>query len=432
MIISGWGRFPKFDCKVSSPQTRGEIAETLTTGSAIARGSGRAYGDSAINAHNTIKMRWFDQYSDFDSKNGILSVSAGVQIRQIIDTFLPRGWFLPVTPGTSYVTVGGAIASDVHGKNHHLVGTFGQHVLECQIMLGSCEVITCSPKVNSDLFYATCGGMGLTGIIVSAKIQLTPIQSGLIRQKTLKAANIDELFDLIEVNISSTYSVAWIDCLAKNDALGRSVLLLGEHEGFGNLSVDMRQRLTLPFNFPGFMLNTWSINAFNRLYYNRAKHDDERLVALQDYFYPLDKMGSWNRLYGSMGFIQYQLVIPKQDGLENMRKILTKIVDCGEGSFLAVIKLFGGENSNLLSFPMSGYTLSLDFKISQNIIDLVNTLDEMVVGMGGRLYLTKDALMSAETFRRMYPKWEDFEAIRLKYGAIGHFSSAQSLRLKLQ
>jgi decaprenylphospho-beta-D-ribofuranose 2-oxidase len=432
MIVSGWGRYPKINCNVSSPQTRGEIERVVAKGSTIARGGGRAYGDSAISAANTIEMRWFDQFSGFDAASGVLSVSTGVQLRDIIQIFLPRGWFLPVTPGTSFVTVGGAIASDVHGKNHHLVGTFGQHVREIELMLGSGEVVTASPAQHSDLFSATCGGMGLTGVILSAKIQLVPIQSGLMKQKTLKARNIDELFDLLEANSESPYSVAWVDCLATNEALGRSVLLLGEHAETGDLKIDMRQRLSVPIDAPSSLLNPWSVQAFNTLYYSKAKHGDERLVGLLDYFYPLDKVGSWNRLYGSAGFVQYQFVIPKQSGLENMRKILSRIADCGEGSFLAVIKLFGLENSNLLSFPFGGYTLALDFKISQKTVALLKTLDDMVAGMGGRIYLTKDALLSAETFQRMYPRWEAFEAVRQKYRAIGHFSSVQSIRLGLQ
>ena len=431
MIVSGWGRYPKIDSNVSRPHTRKEISKLLAIGQTIARGSGRAYGDSAINPINTMEMRWFDQFAGFDPAAGVLTVNAGVQLREITKVFVPRGWWLPVTPGTSFATVGGSIASDVHGKNHHLVGTFGEHVKEIEIMLGNGEIVTASASQYADLFYSTCGGMGLTGVILSAKIQLAPVKSGLVKQKTIKASNLEELFELFEENADVPYSVAWVDCLVPERELGRSVLLLGDHAKKGGVQIDSRQRFKIPIDAPGFLLNRWSIKAFNSLYYSKAKQGDEKLVGLFDYFYPLDKIDNWNRMYGHSGFIQYQFVIPKQNGADNMRKLLGRIAYLGEGSFLAVIKLFGGENDNLLSFPFSGYTLALDFKVSQKTIDLLNVLDELVIDMGGRIYLTKDARMTSNTFRRTYPRWETFESVRQKYGAIGKFSSAQSVRLGL-
>lgn len=432
MILSGWGRYPKVECQISRPQTRNELSPLLAKGPGIARGSGRAYGDSAINAANTIEMRGFDQFLEFDATTGVLTAGAGIQLRDIIETLVPRGWFLPVTPGTCFVTVGGAIASDVHGKNHHLVGTFSQHVREIEVMLGSGEVVTTSPAQFPDLFHATCGGMGLTGIVLSAKIQLVPIKSGLIKQRTKKAQNIEELFELFETNAEATYSVAWIDCLAKHNDLGRSVLLLGEHDESGDLKVDIRQKVSVPINAPKFLLNRWSVQGFNHLYYGKARNDHCGSVGLFEYFYPLDKIGHWNRLYGADGFVQYQFVIPKQNGAENMRKILTRIADSGEGSFLAVFKLFGAENANLLSFPFTGYTLALDFRFNQKTIELLRFFDDMITNMGGRIYLTKDSLMSVATFKQMYLRRETFEGVRQKYGAIAKFSSAQSVRLGLQ
>lgn len=432
MIVSGWGNYPKIDCIVNSPQTTGDIVRILPTGNAIARGGGRAYGDSALCDTNTIQMRGLDQFVEFDRVSGILTASAGVQLRDIIETFLPRGWFLPVTPGTSYVTVGGAIAADVHGKNHHQAGTFCQHVYEIDLMLGSGEVLEISPAVYPDLFHATCGGMGLTGIILSAKIKLVPVKSGYIHQTTLPARNIDELFELFDVHSGVSYSVAWIDCLASHEALGRSVLLLGEHADNGKLECDLAQKISVPFNAPNFLLNRWSIKAFNSLYYVKSKKQKHNNVTISDYFYPLDRIGCWNRLYGSRGFIQYQFVIPRENGLENMRRILNKITDSGEGSFLAVIKLFGEANANLLSFPFKGYTLALDFNINRKTFPLIRTLDDMVTQIGGRIYLAKDAMMSADMFRNTYSRWKEFEAVRAKYGAIGKFSSAQSVRLGLK
>lgn len=432
MIISGWGGYPKIDARVSAPQTREEIATLLHREHAIARGGGRAYGDSAISSTNTIELRWFDQFLYFDAALGILSVTAGVQLRDIVRTLVPRGWFLPVTPGTSFATVGGAIASDVHGKNHHHIGTFCQHVREIVLMLGSGEVVIASPDQHPDLFRATCGGMGLTGVILSARIQLVPLRSGLIKQKTLKSRSLKELLELFKANSEAPYSVAWIDCLATNGKLGRSVLLLGEHAEEGDLKVDIRQRLTVPFDAPEFLLSRWNIRAFNELYYKRAQDGNVRLVGLFDYFYPLDKLRSWNRLYGAKGFLQYQFVIPEQRGLENMEKLLSLITDTGESSFLAVIKLFGRANSNHLSFPIAGYTLALDLKISPSTFVLLKKLDDMIATAGGRIYLAKDARITEESFKHMYPNWKIFEEVRAEYGAIGRFRSAQSVRLGLQ
>jgi FAD/FMN-containing dehydrogenase len=432
MILSGWGGYPKINCNVSSVQTHRELTALLSKGEAIARGNGRSYGDSAISFTNTIEMRWFDQYLGFDTASGVLSVSAGVQLRDILQNFVPRGWFLPVTPGTSFVSVGGAIASDVHGKNHHLAGTFGQYIQEIDLMLGSGEIIKISPVEHSELFHATCGGMGLTGLILSAKLKLMPLATNLIKQKTVKASNIRELLELFEKYENETYSVAWIDCLARGDNLGRSLLFLGTHAGRGQQKFEGYRKFSIPVDAPSFLLNNWSIKKFNQIYFRRGRHNEEVFVTLSDYFFPLDKISNWNRLYGSKGFVQYQFVIPKKHGVKNMQKILTKIAESGEGSFLAVIKLFGEENNNLLSFPFKGYTLALDFKASDKTFKLLKELDQMLIEMNGRIYLTKDALMSADTFKLMYHKLGSFERIRKNYGAIGKFSSAQSNRLGLQ
>jgi decaprenylphospho-beta-D-ribofuranose 2-oxidase len=432
MNISGWGRFPKMDCNVSFPQTKGDVAKDLINGTAIARGNGRSYGDSAVNKINIIQTKWINQFLDFKADTGVLTVCAGAQICDIIQTFLPLGWLLPVTPGTRFVTIGGAIASDVHGKNHHHVGTFSNSILEIELMLGTGEIINISKSVCSDIFRATCGGMGLTGIILSAKIQLINITSSLIKQKTIKAQNLDHLFELFETNSLCSYIVAWVDCLIKNTNLGRSLLLLGEHVENGPLNTNMRKKPSIFFDAPSNLLNPWSVRAINSLHYNIAKNQSERMVELLEFFYPLDAIQDWNRLYGANGFAQYQFVIPKENGLDNMKKIISVIANSGEGSFLSVMKLLGKNNVNLLSFPLCGYTLALDFKINKNTIALFSKLDDMVADMGGRIYLTKDAFLTDFNFKRMYPLWEEFELVREKYGAIGTFSSSQSVRLGLK
>jgi FAD/FMN-containing dehydrogenase len=327
--------------------------------------------------------------------------------------------------------LGGAIASDVHGKNHHIAGTFGQHVTSLSLVLGTGELITSSKLENADLFHATFGGMGLTGVIISATIQLIPIRSSFITQKTIKADCIESACETFEDNSNATYSVAWIDCLAKGKSLGRSVLMLGEHAEKGGIEIDLKEPVSVPVYTPSALLNRVTMKTFNGAYWHKAKDDRSQIVPLIPYFYPLDAIGNWNKLYGKAGFLQFQCVIPKDDGIANMRKLLTEITESGEGSFLAVLKQFGKANDNLLSFPMEGYTLALDFKLTTSAITTLRRLEEIVVGMGGRLYLTKDAVMQEDTFKATYPNWEKFESVREKYGAIDKFSSSQSKRLGL-
>jgi decaprenylphospho-beta-D-ribofuranose 2-oxidase len=429
--ISGWGNYPQQDAQLLTPSSGVSLnAAVKLEGSLIPRGMGRSYGDSA-NAPKVLQTSYYDNFLEFDVKTGTLTAEAGITLREILKIIVPRGWFLPATPGTSYVTLGGAIASDVHGKNHHSSGTFGQHVKSISMMLGTGEVVTTSEDENPDLFHATCGGMGLTGVIISATLQLIPIRSSLINQKTIKADCIEAACEAFEDNFTATYSVAWIDCLAKGKSLGRSVLMLGEHAEKGNLELDIKNPVSVPFNSPSVLLNSVTMKTFNGAYWHKAKHNHTHTVPLMSYFYPLDAIGNWNKLYGKSGFLQFQCVIPKDDGIANMRKLLTEIAESGEGSFLAVLKQFGKANNNLLSFPTEGYTLALDFKLTASAITTLRRLEQIVVGVGGRIYLTKDAVMQEVTFKATYPKWEEFESVRERYGAIGKFSSAQSKRLGL-
>ena len=429
--IHGWGRYPQQDAYLHAPTSSASLElTTKQQNSVLARGMGRSYGDSA-HALNVLQTTYINHFIEFDKATGKLTAEAGITLREILEVIVPSGWFLPVTPGTSYVTLGGAIASDVHGKNHHIAGTFGQHVKSVTMFLGTGEVVTTSPQHHADLFYATCGGMGLTGIIMSATIQLLPIRSSFISQTTIKADCIEAACEAFESNSDATYSVAWIDCLSKGKSLGRSVIMLGEHAEEGGLEIDFKQKVSIPFSTPSALLNSLTMNAFNTAYWHKSKHNVSQTVAVMPYFYPLDVIGEWNRLYGKKGFVQFQCVVPKIDGIANMRKLLTEISSSGEGSFLAVLKQFGVGNKNLLSFPTEGYTLALDFKASQSAIKTVRRLEDMVVEMGGRMYLTKDAVMQESTFKATYPNWEKFEIVREQYGAIGKFSSTQSERLGL-
>jgi len=427
--ISGWGNYSQQEAQLLTPSSCASLLAVVKQETTlIARGLGRSYGDSA-NAAKVLQTSYRDRFIEFNENTGRLTAEAGISLREILKVIVPRGWFLPVTPGTSYVTLGGALASDVHGKNHHSSGTFGQHVKSISMVLGTGEVVTASEDENPDLFHATCGGMGLTGVILSATIQLITIRSSLINQKTIKADCIETACEAFEENINATYSVAWIDCLAKGKSLGRSVLMLGEHAEEGGLEVDIKDPVSVPFNTPSALLNSITMKTFNGAYWHKAKHNRTQIVPLMPYFYPLDSIGNWNRIYGKAGFLQFQCVIPKSDGVANMRKLLTEVANSGEGSFLAVLKQFGKANDNLLSFPTEGYTLALDFRLNESTMQIVSRLEAMTLDMGGRLYLTKDAVMQESTFKATYPNWEKFEAVREKYGATGKFSSAQSKRL---
>ena len=429
--ISGWGNYPQQEAQILTPSSSASLEAIIRQkNSLIARGMGRSYGDSA-NASKVLQTLCIGHFIEFDECTGKLTAEAGISLREILRVIVPKGWFLPVTPGTSYVTLGGAIASDVHGKNHHIAGTFGQHIESLRMVLGSGEIVTTSPKENTDLFHATCGGMGLIGVILSATIQLIPISSSFINQRTIKTDCIEAACESFEENSNATYSVAWIDCLATGKSLGRSVLMLGEHAKEGEVEIDLKEPVAVPFYTPSALLNNVTMKTFNSAYWRKAKDNRSQIVPLVPYFYPLDAIGNWNKLYGKAGFLQFQCVIPKDNGIANMRKLLTEIRQSGEGSFLAVLKQFGKANDNLLSFPREGYSLALDFKLTTSAITTLRWLEEVVASLDGRVYLTKDAVMQEETFKATYSNWETFELVREKYGAIGKFSSAQSKRLGL-
>lgn len=429
--VHGWGRYPRRDGQVVRPASASECRRAVLAGPLIARGLGRSYGDSSL-AQQMLSMDRLDHLLDFDAKTGVLSCEAGVSLDAILRLSVPRGWFLAVAPGTRFVSVGGAIASDVHGKNHHLDGTFGPHVRELQLMLGDGSVVTASPDENGDLFHATCGGMGLTGVILAATLQLRRIVSSDIMETTIKAAGLDCLLEAFEANAASAYSVAWIDCAARGARLGRSLLMLGEHALEGPLRPQVRGSARVPFDLPAALLNRSTARAFNALYYRCVRQDGgTRRLPFERFFHPLDAIADWNRLYGAPGLLQYQFVLPAAAGAGPLREVLARIADAGLGSFLAVLKKLGPANRNLLSFPLEGYTLALDFKREPAAFDLLDALDAMVLHHGGRIYLAKDARMSATAFRRGYPRWEEFESVRLRWHAHGRFASDQSKRLGL-
>jgi len=435
MEINGWGRYPKIDAQVDELVDSCRLSALLQHPNPnvqlIARGAGRSYGDSSL-AQRVVSSRFLDNFIEFDAENGLLSCAAGATLEQVLDICVPQGWLLPVLPGTRFVTVGGAIASDVHGKNHHLDGCFSNFVQSITLMLASGEITTCNQTTNSQLFEATCGGMGLTGIILDAKLKLEKITSVYIEQHTLPAANLDEIFDLFEKHSGNKYSVAWIDCLAQGSRRGRSILYTGEPARYGGLEKRGRLNMTAPPVFPATLINRYSIGAFNRLYYTmQTLGRSPDLQYYENFFFPLDWIRGWNRLYGSNGFLQYQFVVPQESAKAAIDTILREISSQGKGSFLSVLKKMGPENSNLLSFPLEGYTLALDFKIEESLFPLLDKLDRIVVDNGGRIYLTKDARMSDEIFTKSYPRLDQFKKIRAQFDPDSLFGSVQSRRLGL-
>ncbi len=432
MLLSGWGRYPVEECDLVSPVTASlahrEIQSTQH-GQVIPRGLGRSYGDSALAPH-VISSAYLNHILDFNPDEGLVRCQSGVSLDDLINVFLPQGWFLSVTPGTRFVSVGGAIASDVHGKNHHIDGCFSHYIKSIKILLAGGDMVTCSREVNTELFRATCGGMGLTGLILEVELYLKAVKSSFIDETIIKTSNLDHTLELFDRYKSSTYSVAWIDCLATGQNMGRSLLMLGEHSLQGGYSVPTKKNISVPVDMPSVLLNSYSVNAFNTLYYHRIRQPViEHRVHYQPFFYPLDAIANWNRLYGKNGFCQYQFVIPVESGAEGMTEVLNRIVESKRGSFLAVLKAFGEKNDNYLSFPVRGYTLALDFKIDRQLFAFLEELDKIVLAYGGRVYLTKDARLGENSFKASYDSWEAFVDIRKRYNADSVFNSLQSMRL---
>ncbi|UTX48342.1 FAD-binding oxidoreductase [Chryseobacterium sp. MA9] len=401
--VTNWGNFPVVEKEMRSEDSFKKIKEfVLNHNEIIARGNGRCYGDASL-GESIFSTKKLNKFINFDRLNGVIECESGVLLSDVLEIAVPQGYFLYVTPGTKFISVGGAIASDVHGKNHHAEGCFSEYVIEFKLMTESGEIITCSREENSEKFWATIGGMGLTGIILTAKFKLKNIESAYIRQESIKAENLDEIFKLFDESENWTYTVAWIDCLQKGKNIGRSILMRGEHafqhelpQSLSKTPLRLKKKLqpTVPFYFPGFVLNALTVKIFNWLYYKKqSKKEVKNFIDYETFFYPLDAINDWNKIYGKSGFIQYQMVIPKEAGKEGMRRILETIAKSGNGSFLAVLKLFGKHNPQAYnSFPVEGYTLALDFKVNSKLKKLVDQLDAIVQEFGGRIYLTKDSM----------------------------------------
>jgi len=379
-------------------------------------GNGRSYGDSCLNESGVLlDARGLNRLLSFDPSSGILRLESGVFLSEILSLAVPSGWFLPVTPGTRFVTVGGAIANDVHGKNHHRAGSFGCHVRQLCLLRSDGSKTLCSLNENPDLFSATIGGLGLTGVILWAEIALKRIKNPLIRSETIRFANLREFFSLSdESDLDYEYTVSWVDCLGRGLNLGRGLFMRGNHATVfetSRSSTTSKKTIGIPFAPPFSLVNTLTLRSFNTLYYwkNRRRHTT-MVGPYEPFFYPLDGVRHWNRLYGRKGFFQYQCVVPKNEREGAIRDILEQISRSGEGSFLAVLKAFGDLPSpGLLSFPRPGVTLALDFpNREKKTRELLDRLDGIVAAAGGAVYPAKDARMTGERFRQFFPGWNAF------------------------
>ncbi|MBC7928774.1 MAG: FAD-binding oxidoreductase [Bryobacteraceae bacterium] len=414
--VRSWGRFPRADQASVWQRWRFDEVPLIPEGQTLLpHGLGRSYGDSCLNDGNAVlRTRLLRHFISFDPQTGVLRAESGVSLSEIIDLCLPLGWFLPVTPGTRFVTLGGAIANDVHGKNHHRAGTFGHAVRGFELVRSDGSRRWCSPEENPEWFRATVGGLGLTGLITWAEVQMHPALNGMISMESIRYDSLDEFLQLsLDSERDFDYVVAWVDCLAGGRSAGRGILMRGNHSqsgpaGFVPQGTGM---LRCPVDFPDFAINHLTVGAFNTVYY--GKHGAGRKqteVSIYPFFYPLDAVDQWNRIYGPRGFVQWQCLVPVEHGVEPFREILDRISKQGSASFLAVMKLMGdAPNAGNLSFNGRGFTLALDFPASPVVFGLLDQLDDLVLAAGGTLYAAKDARMKPETYQTMYPLWREHQ-----------------------
>ncbi|MCM2421173.1 MULTISPECIES: FAD-binding protein [unclassified Streptomyces] len=444
--VSGWGRTAPTTAHVFRPRTYEEAAEAVRDcggRGAIARGLGRAYGDAAQNAGGSVlDMTGLDRIHEIDAINGLVVCDAGVSLHRLMQVLLPLGWFVPVSPGTRYVTVGGAIGTDIHGKNHHLSGSFTRHVRAIELLTADGGTRLVTPEDEPELFWATAGGMGLTGVVLAATIQLLPVETSLMSVDTERATDLDDLMARLTAGDHRyRYSVAWIDLLARGAKTGRAVLTRGDHAPLGALPPRARRapldfrpgRLPGAPNFvPEGLLGRGSVGLFNALWYHKAPRERHgELQKISTFFHPLDGVPDWNRIYGRSGFVQYQFVVP--NGQESaLRRIVERISRRGIPSFLAVLKRFGEADPGWLSFPMAGWTLALDIPATMpGLATFLDVLDDEVAAADGRVYLAKDSRLRPDLLPGMYPRLDAFRRLRAELDPRGVFTSDLARRLAL-
>lgn len=429
-IISGWGLYPKIVSYFYEIKDHEENLNNFVN-DFIPRGNGRSYGDSSL-AKNVLSTLNLKKVVEFDKKNGQIILQSGVLLKDLINLILPEGWFLPVSPGTKFISIGGAIASDIHGKNHHLVGCISNFVTHLRIFVPGQGEIYCDNLKNNELFKHTLGGMGLTGLVLEVGLKLLKINSTYIEQTTIKTKNLRETFNIMEQNLKEQYSVCWLDTSAQKQNIGRGLVYLGKHSLDDSVHIKSKKSIKINKNLIPKLCSNYLFKILNFLFYkkNFFKVKKEKLY-FDDYFYPLDKIFNWNYLYGKKGFLQYQFCIPLSNSYDGILEILKEIQKNKNASFTSVLKLMGDQNQNTLSFPIKGYTLALDFPRDQNIFKLLDKLDEIVIKYNGRVYLTKDARLKKDSFIQMYKNYKIFYEFRKKNNLLDKICSNQSKRLDI-
>jgi decaprenylphospho-beta-D-ribofuranose 2-oxidase len=430
--LSGWGRV-----SVPGQEVRSEDLERLTRDAVLVRGLGRSYGDSSLPppGHLTVAGSVLaDRILAFDPATGLLRAEAGLSLREINRLFLPRGFFGPVTPGTHFLTLGGMVAADVHGKNHHRVGAFGAHVTRLRMRVADGRIVEASREENVDLFRATIGGMGLTGHVLEVAVRLAPAPSSWVWSESERIADIDRFVDALKTaGHDWPHTVGWIDCLSRGRLMGRGILYKGRWAEPGEAGAHPpapRRRPSVPFDLPSWVMGRAAVRAFNELYYRvHVPRVKRGLQHPEAFYFPLDAIGHWNRLYGRRGFTQYQCVLPESAGHGAARRFLEVLTRRGGASFLCVIKDCGPQGIGLLSFPLAGISIALDIAVRDDTQALVDALNERVIAEGGRVYLAKDQFTRPEHFRAMEPRLAEWQAIRRKWDPDGRLKSAQSVRL---
>ena len=430
--ISGWGKNTFVNTNIFFPKNLSQLKNNIKK-NCIARGLGRSYGDSSINSHNTIITTKLIRIISFDKKKGILESESGVSIEQILELIVKEGWFLPVTPGSKKITLGGMIASDVHGKNHHKVGNFSNFILNLKILDSQKKLIECSKKKNSSIFNNTIGGMGLTGVIYSCKIKLKKIESSLIFEDKIKNYNLKETLKCINASKNWDYNVAWIDTSPNIKELGRSILSRGYFLKKKNDNLIYKKDKSivdkLPNIFPNFFMNSFLIKFLNFLYFTFSK-SGTKTSSIDNFFYPLDKINNWNVVYGNKGFISYQCSVPSTNSYKSIFQILKILKENKIYSFVSVLKSMG-RNNKRLSFGQKGFTLVFDFPIYSNVLDVLNKIDLIVLKNKGRVYMTKDSRISKENFIKINKEFRNSDFIKLRKKNNFYFNSVQSERLEI-
>ncbi|NBX02777.1 MAG: FAD-binding oxidoreductase [Alphaproteobacteria bacterium] len=439
-MLSGWGICGGVACKSYRPEKRRDVLAILAEheGSLLARGQGRSYGDASLQPAGTVRTTRLDHVISFDESQGILRAQAGMTLADVMALFIPRGWFPPVIPGTRHISLGGAFACNVHGKNHFRDGDFAEHVLSISLLLADGSTVVCSPEQNADLFWATAGGMGMTGIIEELTLKLRPVTSCSLRSVTSRIANIEEMVAAFEAaKNTADYMIGWLDHMATGANIGKGLFSAANHiypaDGGQPLS-DFKApqtKLSVPIFFPPFVLNRYSMAVHNWLRFQQYKHAQKtETVNFDGFFHPLDAIANWNKLYGKRGFYQYQLMIPDSpNAAALMREFLGSLQEQKQFSFLGVIK-YHRESKGLMTFSTRGYSIALDFPNTERVRALLPQMDAWVAKHGGRVYLAKDALLSAEHFRQMYPSADAWLSTVQKYDPQNRFTSLMSERLK--